>query len=212
MYTFVVDSGATEHMVGTGVVLHDAEQYRTPVRFGNQQTLMTSEVGTLKFGEFNLTNVLKIEGLSRNLISEGQLDSKGCKIETGRGRKTVYSPDGKVCFVAYLRDGLYIYKPTEIESFLAGSKPTSSLELWHMRMGHLNVRDLKELTRLSTGMEFSNKVPMDLCTACIKAKMHKTKYDNEGLKANRVFEYLYCDVVVQFPGDTGRACEFGHTY
>jgi hypothetical protein len=199
-YDFVMDSGATEHMVGTGVLLCDTTSYRTPVKLGNKQTLMTSEKGTLKFGNFNLTGVLKIEGLSRNLISEGQLDSKGCKIE--HGRKTIYGPDGKVCFVATLRNGLYVFEPDGIESFLAGSKPTSSLELWHMRMGHLNIKDLKELSKLSTGMEITSRVPMDLCTACVKAKMHETKYDNQGLKASRMFEILYCDVVVQFPVPT----------
>ena len=43
---------------------------------------------------------------------------------------------------------------------------------------------------------------MDLCTACVKAKMHETAYQNKGIKATRVFEYLYCDVVVQFPVET----------
>jgi hypothetical protein len=189
-------------MVGTGIFLHDAARIKQPVRFGNKSTLDATEIGRLKFNRFELSNVLKIEGLARNLISEGQLDAKGCVITTKGGTKTVYGPDGKVCFTAIKMNGLYVFEPTKLEVFLAGSRPTSSLELWHMRMGHLNVHDLRKLQHLATGMELSSKVPMDLCTACVKSKMHESKFQNKGMKASRTFEILYCDVVVQFPVET----------
>jgi hypothetical protein len=99
-------------------------------------------------------------------------------------------------------NGLYVYEPTKLEVFLAGSKPTSSLELWHMRMGHLNVHDLKEFQHLAKGIQVSARTPMDLCTACMKSKMHEKSFQNKGEKASRIFEVLYCDVVVRFPVET----------
>ena len=160
--TFIVDSGATEHMVGSDVELHDTVSIFAPVRFGNKSTLNTTVMGTLKFEKFKLTNVLKIEGLARNLISEGQLDAKGCVIDTQDGRKTIHGPDGGVCFTAVKMQGLYVYEPTRLEAFLAGSKPTSALELWHMQMGHLNVHDLRLLPTLANGIQMAKTVPMDL--------------------------------------------------
>ena len=123
-------------------------------------------------------------------------------IDTRDGRKTIYGPDGGVCFTAVKMQGLYVYEPTRLEAFLAGLKPTSALELWHMRMGHLNEHDLRLLPTLANGIQIAKTVPMDLCTACMKSKMHEKAYENKGKKATRPFEILYCDVVVQFPVET----------
>ena len=68
-----------------------------------------------------------------------------------------------------------------------------------MRMGYLNVHDLKILPKMADGIELPKTIPMDLCTACVKAKMHETTYQNEGKKVSRPFEFLYCDVVTNFP-------------
>jgi hypothetical protein len=163
-------------MVGTDVYLHDTKPMSVPVRFGNKSTLNATEVGTLKFEHFSLSNVSRIDGLARNLISEGQLDTKGCKIETKDGRKTIYGPSGKICFEAVKMGGLYVFEPLRLAAFLAGSKPTLVLELWHLRMGHLNINDLKILPKLAEGIELSKRLPMDLCTSCMKAKMHETSF------------------------------------
>ena len=92
-----------------------------------------------------------------------------------------------MCFVANKVRGLYVYEPTTMEACLAGSKPTSDLEMWHMRMGHLNVQDLKILPNLSEGIKITSTIPMDLCSACVKAKMHETSYENKGLNVEYRF-------------------------
>jgi len=63
------------------------------------------------------------------------------------------------------------------------------------------------LPKMADGIELPKTIPMDLCTACVKAKMHETKYQNEGKKVSRPFEFLYCDVVTNFPVATPE----GHT-
>ena len=72
--TFILDSGATAHMVGANVALHNAVPTTGPVRFGNDEVLDASEIGNLQLGRLMPTEVLRVNGISRNLLSEGQLD------------------------------------------------------------------------------------------------------------------------------------------
>ena len=202
--SFVIDSGATEHMVGAQFLLDDSSPHSALVKFGNGDTLAAGEIGTLKLEGIKFANVLKIPGITRNLISEGQLDDLGCRIETFHGKKTVYDSNGTICFTANKVNGLYIYEPTQVsaEGNLAGSVPSSAMELWHNRLGHLNVPDLRLLRTLASGIDFPNTAPAGLCTACCKAKMTETPFRNGGHKANRCFEFLYMDVVTSFPVET----------
>ena len=113
-----------------------------------------------------LTNVLQVPGLTRNLIAEGKLDDKGCTIHTKNGVKTVYDVNGNLCFQATKHNGLYVWEPNIHQSFLASTKPLNKMELWHLRMGHLNITDLKRLKTLSTGMDFSGKEQSSFCESC----------------------------------------------
>ncbi|TYJ54015.1 hypothetical protein B9479_005349 [Cryptococcus floricola] len=69
--TFVVDSGATEHMVSSPALLHDLRPLSTPrtVRVGNGQRLAVSEKGTLLLNGVTFKDVYVVPGLDKNLLS-----------------------------------------------------------------------------------------------------------------------------------------------
>jgi hypothetical protein len=66
---------------------------------------------------------------------------------------------------------------------------------------------MKLLRQLAEGVEFPNKIPAGLCTACCEAKMTEENFKNERIKATRCFQYLYMDVVTCFPVKTPEAHE-----
>jgi hypothetical protein len=93
---FVIDGGCTHHMVD--LPLLNEVQCNTPVQFGKRQAIATAvAVGDLKIGSITLTNVLRVPGIRYNLISEGQLDDKGCVITTANGNKII-SRNGQTLF------------------------------------------------------------------------------------------------------------------
>ena len=55
-------------------------------------------MGKLITDKVVLTGVLLVPGLTRNLVSEGRLDDKGCGIHMQQGTKTVHDMNGKLCF------------------------------------------------------------------------------------------------------------------
>ena len=102
---FVLDSGCTEDMVSEYVCLTDVRPITSSVRFGNNG-LLKAHIGKFITRHVILHNVLMVPGLSRNLISEGKLDDKGCSIHTNHGTKKVYDVNGQFCFLGTKQDGL----------------------------------------------------------------------------------------------------------
>ena len=120
---------------------------------------------------------------------EGRLDDKGCSIHTQQETKTVYIINGKFCFQGIKDNGLYVWEPNNFaQSFLASMKPQIKMELWHLRMGHLNITDLKRLKNLSTGMDFTGKEQVEFCEYCCQAKMILSPFKNEGHKAEHMYQ------------------------
>ena len=135
-----------------------------------------------------------VPGLSRNLISEGKLDDKGCSIHTNHGTKKVYDVNGQFCFQGMKQDGLYVWEPVMEQAYLSSTKPANKMELWHLRMGHLNLTDLKRLQKLLLGMDFSGKEQLEFCESCCHAKMSSILFKNEGVKAEKKFQCIYADI------------------
>ena len=70
------------------IALDDARSVSSSVKFGNSGILKAARVRKLITVKVVLTGVLMVPGLTRNLVSEGRLDDKGCSIHTQQGTKT----------------------------------------------------------------------------------------------------------------------------
>ena len=67
---------------------------------------------------------------------------------------------------------------------------TSSLELWHRRMGHPSEKVVKLLPHGS-----SNKDSLDKgCEVCMRAKHPRDKFPLSDSRASRIFEKIHCDL------------------
>ena len=81
---FYIPDTCTENMVSESVYLDDVKPISSSVKFGNNAILKAAHVGKLKTDPLILSDVLMVSGLTRNLISAGKLDDKGCSIHTTR--------------------------------------------------------------------------------------------------------------------------------
>ena len=129
---FVLDSGCTEHMVSEHVCLTDVRPITSSVRFGNNGVLKVAHIGKLNTKHIILHDVLMNPRLSRNLISEGKLDEKGCSIHTNHETEKAYDVNGKIIFQGMKQDGLYVWEPVMEQAYLSSINAENNMELWHL--------------------------------------------------------------------------------
>ena len=71
------------------------------IMVGNKEILQSTHKGSLRLGHIVFQDVLFVPGLLQTLISEPQLELRGCKIVSERGVRTI-SRNGKYLFHAIL--------------------------------------------------------------------------------------------------------------
>ena len=149
---------------------------------GNKKTLQSTHKGIMRLGNIAFNDVLFVPGLLQTLISEPQLEKRGCKIVSEHGIRTV-SRNGDYLFHATLEHNSYIFRPSLLptssrllqseEIVLAATViPSTSADLWHLQMGHLNFPDMCRLKNKATGIEFVGEPCF--CQTCVLAKMRRT--------------------------------------
>ena len=74
----------------------------------------------------------------------------------------------------------------------------AKMGLWHQRMGHLNMKSVKELESMVSGMDLEDTdegrsyLP---CEACIQGKQTRVPFSTQGMsRANKALELVYSDV------------------
>jgi hypothetical protein len=203
-YEFILDSGCTNTMVNRRTLLTCVEDCDVLVMYGNGAQQKANCKGILDIDGVRIHNVLVVPGLVRNLLSEAQLTEYGFTIETTHFGKQVFDKQEDLAFNANKEGMLYVWKPTHTEKAIAniaGTKPDSDVELWHLRMGHLNVTDLKLLRNLATGINFKGN-KLSFCEDCCKAKMTEANFRRQGIKPMQFLERVYVDLVGPFPVKT----------
>lgn len=118
-----------------------------------------------------INDVLFVPGLSINLLSISQIVKKGHTVVFDNDGCTVVDSNGHLVVTGRHVHGLFLLNLVNEQNLsqrLVASK--NDCELWHRRMGHLNVQDLAALKNGSaTGIDFvtTNVQP---CVNCLKGK------------------------------------------
>lgn len=66
--------------------------------------------------------------------------------------------------------------------------------MWHRRLGHLNIPDLKSLRNLATGIAFKNDADVGTCIPCIMGKQHRLPFKGPGKRAKKLLELVHTDL------------------
>lgn len=100
----------------------------------------------------NLENTLHVPDLRTNLLSVSKITDRGFKIIFQKESARVIDPDGITKFAATRIDGLYYLQEDKYDCRAAINKfdrisTESSTEIWHCKMGYVNIGDLLTCNR-----------------------------------------------------------------
>jgi hypothetical protein len=146
--TWVLDTGATNHMSGCRTTFTKINTtVLGTVRFGDNSVAQIEGCGTIVFmcknGEFkSLDGVYSIPHLTTNIVSVGQLDQIGYKIDIDTGVMKIREPNG-VLLVKVKREENRLYllhlKFTQLTCLTVHVRGDEVAWRWHERFDHVNM-------------------------------------------------------------------------
>ncbi|RVE49487.1 hypothetical protein evm_005828 [Chilo suppressalis] len=159
---WILDSGASSHMTNSKEYLMDVRMYDKKVEIGCANGSKVYGIGegsvVCKENVAGVSEVMYVPHLATNLLSVSAIvkknvvvvfSAKGYELLKADGCKVT----GDVLYTGVEDNGVYKLKLCSQEKALASTVSTIDIELWHRRMGHLGVRNLKLLRdKLATGI------------------------------------------------------------
>lgn len=187
------DSGATNHVTPYRDILHDYEPINETI-YGLASTVNVVGKGTViakvkstsgKTVTIRFT-ALHVPAAERNLMSSLQCKKKGHSFHDGPKQSFLQlcgrSRPKKIQLVTYRR-----LPSIRLESIEKVDTVNVSVERWHQRLGHADVRIIKALPPAVDDMKITSKEEPNICEPCASAKMRMTPFPKKE-KASRATE------------------------
>lgn len=187
---WVLDTGATNHMTRSRASLASLdESVRGAMRFGDGSTVEICGVDAVTMATRNLehhvlTEVYFIPSLRCNIISLGQLEEAGCRVEIDKGVLEVFKPiqseDTRTIVIRVeWRNRLYVMKVNLTSLVCLLTKIEEDAWHRHAQFGHLNLRALHDLgaKEMVDGLPLIRKVEQ-VCDGCALGKQHCTPFSS----------------------------------
>jgi transposase InsO family protein len=191
--TFVIDSGASHHMVCDPQLLSNVQNISTKlVTLGDGKTTPCNQIGTLKLGRLIFQGVLLVPGLDRNLLSVSKTDLG--KWEFGRTSAQLTLPStNEILISAPLQNGLYSIQ-AQLACYKVELQGSELLQNWHERLGHCNIRSLLQIKE-RIGLQVS-KTDLDNfeCEACILGKGKRLPAPESAIRATQPLATVHIDL------------------
>lgn len=202
-HTWYLDSGASNHMTGNLAWFSDLDSSTCgAVKLGDGHLVHIGGKGTVlikgRSGEHKaLTDVYYIPKLSSNIISLGQLEEKGCKVEMWLGELTVFDTEGKLLIkVRRTENRLYVLKLEIAQPVCMSASTNSKAWRWHARFGHLNFQALRRMRQegLVEGLPYIDHVEQ-VCDGCLVGKQRRASFPHKAqFRASETLELVHGDL------------------
>lgn len=210
---FVVDSGATEHMVNDERLLENVKELDKPAAISTAKSgqvlwatksgkmRLTSVIGVNKMKPITLYNVLFIPGLDSNLLSVRKANEMGKKVVFVND-SVLFLNFGEVIARGTVVDGLYCmdfsHDSIVDPSALIGTKQVS-MEKLHERLGHLSFSGIERLLKndMVEGINhsLSREDTQKVCESCLAGKQSSKRFEHQELpRSSRPLEIIHSDV------------------
>ena len=209
---WIMDSGATKHMTPhkEAFATYEVISPRN-VHMGDDSIVEAVGMGSIVVEvmvrgqpkRIRIHDALHVPMLKANLLSVSKLVSSGLKVVFNIEGCIVNAPSGEIIARAPREGNLYQMTFTKVyvaEKANAAqvSSNQGALELWHRRLGHLNVKGVSALQHMVSGMDLRKPLNSTLplaCKGCIEGKQHRVAFPSDGgRRATKVLEIVHSDV------------------
>ena len=204
---WVLDTGCYFHMTPRRDVFIDLQESASGrVRMANNTSSEIKGVGSVRFQNpdgttFLLQDVRYMPDISRNLISMGTLEEKGCEFKGSNGLLKVVK--GCIVFMKGVRHkSLYILQAKaktltaytgESSSVVSSDKMIEDTRLWHSRLGDLGQKGM-EILKKKNCFGKSQVKELGFCEDCVIGKTHKISFSQAKHVTKDKLDYIHSDL------------------
>jgi hypothetical protein len=171
------------------------------ITFGNNKKGKVIGLGKIAISnDLSISNVLLVESLDFNLLSVAQICHLGYKCIFGVDDVEVISIDGSnVAFKGFRYENIYLVDFNVRETSLTTCLISKSSMgwLWHRRLGHVAMKQLKKLTthNLVNGLKDVEFEKNKLCSACQAGKQVGSSHTKKSTMSTcKVFDLMHMDL------------------
>ncbi|KAK1698193.1 hypothetical protein QYE76_014890 [Lolium multiflorum] len=217
---WVFDSGCTNHMTGgRGVLDQFIEDInkKSSITFGDNSKGKVLGYGKVAISkDLCLETVMLVEHLGYNLLSIYHLADAGYNSYFTKYYVQVFRSDNlKLVLVGYVENNLYVVdlskeSPSPSTCLMAAKHDEGWL--WHRRLGHVNMRNLKQLLKGEhiVGLTDISFEKDRVCSACVAGKQLKKKHPIKSIvTTSRPLELLHLDLFGPSHYDTLGGSKYG---
>jgi transposase InsO family protein len=215
------DTGATSHMTPHRHWLRNYSPKRVPIKLADNTVVYSAGVGSVVFHPtlegkrgraVEFSNVLHVPQLRNNLLAVLYLTRRSSfDVHINATHMSFSRSNGPPLFVAPINEHNAAFLDGVTEAITEYASPATTvpldLALWHRRLAHHNLTDVKALIerKLVTGMQLDVKTAPDpLCEPCLAGKMHANPFPSSSSHASRPLELVHSDVhAVPYPTFSG---------
>jgi hypothetical protein len=171
------------------------------ITFGNNKKGKVIGLGKIAISnDLSISNMLLVESLDFNLLSVAQICDLGYKCIFGVDDVEVISTDGSnVAFKGFRYENLYLgdfnARETSLKTCLISK--SSMGWLWHRRLGHVGMKQLKMLTthNFINGLKDVEFEKNKLCSACQAGKQVGSSHPKKSTMSTcKVFDLMHMDL------------------
>lgn len=201
---WVFDSGASDHFTKDRSLLHEEQPASGVVMAADKQMMKIVATGVVKLSAkccpesppIDVNGVKFIPTMSNNLLSVSQIVRRGHEVHFSNEGVKVIDPDGELIATGIhdVKHGLFRFEESDKQKALSLASTSADLNVWHRRLGHLNIHNLKLLKNgLVTGMQFKES-KMENCSVCAMGKQTRLPFPKSGNRASGVLELVHTDI------------------
>jgi hypothetical protein len=197
--TWLIDSGASKHMIGQRDILSSLTEKDFPqkVSLGDdcQYPIKGMEESTYKLDSrtpIKMKDVLYVPGLTKNLLSISALDKKGFRVAFIDGEVLMW-PKGKTiedAIVIGIEEG-GLYKLKGHSDAALTHSIVSPYGLWHRKLAHANNKALPYVSKAVRGLPEFKVDHQGECKGCAQGENIKNHFPKSDSKAEGTLELIH---------------------
>jgi hypothetical protein len=198
--SWLVDSGASRHMIGNkGVLANFKEKFFVHIELGDNASYAIEGLCLASFqlesrGELHIEEIMYVPRLKKNLISIVVLEDKGYRVIFMDKKALLWPKNEELssAIVIGVREGGLYKLLGHIQALVHAS--ISPSELWHRRFGHLHYKSLHGLQKMVRGMPTFHFDHNGINRGCVLGKNIKKSFRNSNSRSKGIIDLMHSNI------------------